>query len=124
MKKLWPLWMLATFLPSLSNCTSLEGSSRMMVKSRRAGRVVAPASVISASTLQRTPTSRSVVVMLMPLPLVWSRTLERMGSVVRVLTTLWTCCKPSRSFSLLRWNFMRGTEEGKPGLLKGGRHDE
>ncbi len=71
--------MQATFLPSLSNCTSLLGNSRMMVNSRRAGRVVAPASSISASTLQRTPTSRSVVVMLMPLPLVCSSTLERIG---------------------------------------------
>ena len=112
--------MQATFLASLSNCTSLLGSSRMMLNNRRAGRVVAPASSISASMLQRTPTSRSVVVMLMPLPLVCRSTLERIGSVVRVLTTLWTCCKAFEELFFAEMEFH--TRNGKrvwanPGLL-------
>jgi hypothetical protein len=57
-----------------------------MEKSRLAGNVVAPALETSASTEQRTPTSRSVVVRLTEPLLAWTKTLDKMGKVVRVLT--------------------------------------
>jgi len=58
-----------------------------MENSLRAGKVVDPALDTSASTLQRTPTSRSVVVRLR-LPVdAWTSTFDSIGSVVRVLTT-------------------------------------
>src|SRR3954468_6096330 len=106
LKKLCPLRIEAAFLPSTSIETSLEGSSRMMVNSRRAGSVVAPSFSTLASNAPRTPTSRSVVVRWTSPPLAWSKTLERIGRVVRVLTTFWTCCKPSSSFSFVALNFM------------------
>ena len=62
LEKLWPLRMEAAFFPSTSIWISLEGSSRTMLKRRRAGSVVAPFFSTSASKLPRTPTSRSVVV--------------------------------------------------------------
>src|ERR1043166_3928558 len=40
------------------------------------------------------------------LPWACKKTLERIGSVVRVLTTFCTCCKPSSNFSLLALNFI------------------
>ena len=40
-------------------------------------------------------------------PFAWSKTLERIGNVVRVLTTFCTCCKPSSNFSFVTLNFMR-----------------
>ncbi len=61
-----------------------------------------------ASMLPLTPTSRSVVVRRSWPSRAWSRTLERIGSVVRVLTTFWTVCNPARSFSLLTLNFIQG----------------
>src|SRR5438552_10517315 len=106
LKKLWPLRIDAAFFASTSMETSLEGNSRIIVKSRRAGSVVAPSFSTFASKAPRTPTSRSVVVRRTSVPFAWSRTLERIGSVVRVLTTFCTCCKPSSSFSLLTLNFI------------------
>ena len=106
LKKLCPLRIEAAFFPSTSIWISLEGSSRTMLKSRRAGSVVAPSFSTSASKLPRTPTSRSVVVRCTSPSVACSKTLERIGSVVRVLTTFWTCCKPSRSFSFVALNFM------------------
>src|SRR5881296_937871 len=77
-----------------------------MLKRRRAGRVVAPVLSTCASQLPRTPTSRSVVVRWISSSPACNKTLERIGSVVRVLTTFCTCCKPSSSFSLLTLNFI------------------
>jgi len=85
-------------------------SGVMAVSDYRAGKVVAPSFSTLASNAPRTPTSRSVVVRWTSFPFAWSKTLERIGSVVRVLTTFWTCCKPSSSFSLVALNFMSETE--------------
>src|SRR3954454_14383655 len=79
-----------------------------MVESRRAGSVVAPSFSTEASMDEETPTSRSKVVMRTSPPRAWSSTLERIGSVVRVLTTFCTACNPARSFSLLTLNFILG----------------
>src|SRR3954466_3064272 len=79
-----------------------------MVESRRAGSVVAPSFSTLASMEEETPTSRSKVVMRTSPPRACSSTLERMGNVVRVLTTFCTACNPSRSFSLLTLNFILG----------------
>src|SRR3954466_4353515 len=79
-----------------------------MVESRRAGSVVAPSFSTEASMDDETPTSRSKVVMRTSPPRAWSSTLERIGSVVRVLTTFCTACNPARSFSLLTLNFILG----------------
>src|SRR2546430_2776140 len=79
-----------------------------MVERRRAGSVVAPSFSTEASMDDETPTSRSKVVMRTSPPRAWSSTLERMGNVVRVLTTFCTACNPARSFSLLTLNFILG----------------
>src|SRR3954469_12631428 len=79
-----------------------------MVESRRAGSVVAPSFSTAALMDDETPTARSKVVMRTSPPRAWSSTLERMGNVVRVLTTFWTACNPARSFSLLTLNFILG----------------
>src|SRR3954465_11217766 len=79
-----------------------------MVESRRAGSVGAPSFSTVASMEEETPTSRSKVVMRTSPPRAWSSTLERIGSVVRVLTTFCTACNPARSFSLLTLNFILG----------------
>ena len=67
----------------------------------RNGNVVDPAFATSASTRQRTPTSKSVVVRLRPLSDACIKTFDRIGSVVRVLTTFCTRCNPSRIASLV-----------------------
>src|ERR1700722_740842 len=77
-----------------------------MANSLRAGRVVAPIRSTCASTLPRTPTSRSVVVSRISPSLAWSNTFDKIGSVVRVLTTFWTVERPSSNLSLLTLNFM------------------
>jgi len=101
-----PLWIEATFLPSNEISTSLAGSSRTKFTSRSAGRVVAPSVSIFASTEPVMPTSRSVVVKVRRPFFATSSTLERMGRVVRVLTTCWTFCSPSSRASLEMLNFM------------------
>jgi len=90
-----------------------DGSSRMMLKTRRAGSVVAPGWSTCASQLPRTPTSRSVVVRCNSVSSACSKTLERMGRVVRVLTTFCTCCRASSSFSLVTLNFMVTSKQPK-----------
>jgi hypothetical protein len=44
------------------------------------------------------------------LPLACSNTFERIGNVVRVLTTFCTCCNPSSNFSFVTLNFIREGE--------------
>src|SRR5712672_1709151 len=77
-----------------------------MENSRRAGNVVAPVRSTWASTLPRIPTSRSVVVSRISPSLACSNTFDKIGSVVRVLTTFWTVESPSSNLSLLTLNFM------------------
>src|SRR5580704_2942657 len=77
-----------------------------MAKSLRAGRVVAPERSTCASMLPRTPTSRSVVVSRISPSLACSNTFDKIGSVVRVLTTFWTVERPSSNLSLLTLNFI------------------
>ena len=71
------------------------------------GSVVAPGLVILASTLQATVTSRSVAVISKWLSSARSSTFERIGSVVRVLTTFCTACRPAMIWSLVIVRFMR-----------------
>ena len=71
------------------------------------GSVVAPGLVTLASTLQETVTSRSVAVNSTWEPSARSNTLDRMGRVVRVLTTFWTACKPVMIWSFEIVRFMR-----------------
>ncbi len=56
-----PEVIVATCLESTSKVNSAAGNSRIMLKSRRAGSVVAPPLMTSASTEARIPVSRSVV---------------------------------------------------------------
>ena len=65
-----------------------------MPKSFFTGTVVAPGFFTLASTAQAMVTSKSVAVNSKRSSSARSSTLERMGSVVRVLTTFWTACKP------------------------------
>ena len=104
-----PQRIVAVFLSSTEISISSAGSSRMMEKRRRAGKVVPPASRTSASTVPLTLTSRSVVASRRPFFEARSNTLERIGRVVRVVTTCCTCCSPARKASLLMVNFMTGT---------------
>jgi len=86
----------AALRSSTSISISAAGTSLRIENNLRAGNVVDPAFVTSASTRQRTPTSRSVVVRLR-LPLdACINTFDRIGSVVLVLTTFCTRCNPSR----------------------------
>src|ERR1700681_81017 len=77
-----------------------------MENNRRAGNVVAPVRSTWASTLPRIPTSRSVVVSRISPSLACNNTFDKIGSVVRVLTTFWTVDRPSSNLSLLTLNFM------------------
>ena len=79
--------MLVMFLSSVSMSISLPPNSRTMPNSFFTGTVVLPPFFTLASTLQATVTSRSVAVNSTRSPSARSSTLERMGSVVRVLTT-------------------------------------
>ena len=106
-KKLLPQVILAELSSLTSTVTSSAGSSRMMVASFRAGRVVLPGrETSSASMRQLTTTSRSVVVRRSSFPSASSRTFDRIGSVARLLTTFCTCWRPSTNFSLVMRNFM------------------
>src|ERR1700722_8040474 len=77
-----------------------------IANSRRAGSVVAPVRSTCASMLPRTPTSKSVVVSRTSPSLACSNTFDKIGSVVRVLTTFWTVERPSSNLSLLTLNFI------------------
>ena len=59
-----------------------------------------------ASTEQVMVTSRSVAVSSSRLPSALRRTLDKMGSVVRVLTMFCTDCNPARSWSLAMVRFI------------------
>ena len=101
-----PLRMLVTFLSSVSISMSPPLSSRTMPKSFFTGTVVAPGLLIFASTEQVTDTSRSVAVNSTRSFSARMSTLERMGSVVRVLTTFCTAWRPAMIWSLVIVRFM------------------
>ena len=83
------------FFSSTSSSISGLLSSRAMPKSFFTGIVVEPGLETLASTLHEIVTSRSVAVSSRRLSPALRRTFERIGSVVRELTTLWTACSPS-----------------------------
>ena len=115
LKKLGPLRMEVTFLPSDSSWISSEGSSRMMERRRLAGRVVEPVFSTVAAVSVRTLTSRSVAVSRRPVSVVSRRTLERTGRVTLLETMFCMRCRPSRSACLVTVNFMdNGLGDGMP----------
>src|SRR6266487_1929115 len=95
-----------TFLSSTSSSTSELASSRSIPTSFLTGIVVAPDFLTAASTEQVMVTSRSVAVSSSRLPSARSRTLERMGKVVLVLTTFCTDWSPAKSWSLAMLRFI------------------
>src|SRR5262245_23947792 len=92
--------MLHEFFSSTSTSISELLSSRTMPKSFFTGTVEAPGFFTLASTLQEIDTSRSVAVNSNRSPSARISTLERIGSVVRVLTTFCTACSPLMICSL------------------------
>ena len=87
MKNEEPARMLVVFFSSVSISISGAVSSRMIPKNFLTGMVVAPGFLTVPSTEHETVTSKSVAVNSTFPSVARTRTLERMGSVVRVLTT-------------------------------------
>ena len=79
-----------------------------MPKSFFTGTVVAPDFFTFASTEHATVTSKSVAVNSTRSFSARKSTLDKIGSVVRVLTTFWTACSPARICSLEIVRFMFG----------------
>ena len=79
-----------TDLSSISSSISLAGSSRAMPKSFLTGNVALPSFSTVAATVLQMVTSRSVAVSSSLPAEAESRTLDRMGRVVRVPTTFCT----------------------------------
>src|SRR5260221_686007 len=105
-----PERMLQTFLSSTSSSISGVPSSRAMPNNFLTGTVVAPGRFTPASTEQVMVTSRSVAVNSKRFPSARSRTLERIGKVVRVLTMFCTDCSPFKICSLAIVKFIGSYE--------------
>src|SRR5207248_5093378 len=98
--------MLQTCFSSTSRSISELPSSRTMPKRRLTGTVEAPGFLIFASAPQTTVTSKSVAVNSSFSPSARKSTFERIGRVVRVLTTFCTDCSPLIICSLVMVRFM------------------
>src|SRR5208283_2308521 len=99
--------MLQMFFSSTSMSISLPFNSRTMPKSFLTGTVAAPPFFTFASTEQATVTSKSVAVNSSFSPSTLIRTFDRIGRVVRALTTFCTACRPLRICSFAMVRFMR-----------------
>ena len=102
-----PQRIVALSLLSTSKVSSSEGSSRIMLKSLRAGSVMDPGFSTPTSHEVRIPISKSVADIVSSLLSAFKRRLFKMPIGVRDPTTFWTADRALRNFCFWRMSFMK-----------------